>query len=356
MKYIKISIMTKYFVFILILFFVSCQEQESSLLTIPVTPKELIDIPLSAITDKLEKIELETTEECLISRVDQVFCNDKYIITVGPKNIFLFDKKGKFISPIGRIGNGPGEFPHIYKTGMDWKKNELYVVCPGKIICFNLDGMVTKEKKVDFSGIVKYIANIDNSICIIQETTGKEHHSSLLLFDKTLSSLTDSVPIRTVSLPRMMTTMSFYEDFVTVEDKQVFLYYPELNPEKCMRDTLYIVKENRVEPYLRLSFEDVYKADGYKNTYLMNIYKSSRFVFATYTTEDDQRTVKQFCYDMKSKQGGCVAGYTDDFVTSEKVIIHPLHINGEKFWFMKTVWDGEGDEPNPTLFIGTLKK
>ena len=85
MKYIncnkKISIMTKYFVFILILFFVSCQEQESSLLTIPVTPKELIDIPLSAITDKLEKIELETTEECLISkdfpaRSTSAFCLD----------------------------------------------------------------------------------------------------------------------------------------------------------------------------------------------------------------------------------------------------------------------------------------
>ena len=350
--------MYKYLIWGLVIFLVSCQKDEKNLLTISVNTSNLADISLSMFAEKIDKIELETTDESLISHVKHVFGNNKYIIIVEPDNIFLFHRNGEFISQIGCKGNGPGEFPYIIKACMDWGKEILYIACSHKIICYNLKGNIVNEKKQTYMGYEKFIATTDTSIYIIQEVWGKANRSSLLILDKDLETIKDSIDIRSVSLPNMMATYSIYEDLMTIENGQIYLYFPELNPEKCMRDTLYVVKGHKLNPYLRLSFGDVYNMDGYKTIYLTNIYKSSRYVFATFFTQDNQRECVQFCYDTQTQQGGCVRGYTDDIHSTGKVVIRPLHTDGdgERFWFMKTIWDGEGDEPNPTLFIGTLKK
>ena len=348
--------MYRYLFFIAIILLISCQKKENGLFTIPVNTHDIDDIPLSTIAERIDKIELETTDESLISRVNQVLCNEEYIVIVEPKNIFLFSHKGNFISQIGRVGNGPGEFNYTGKVCIDWKNRKLYSTRHSKSICYNLNGEFLSEKKSIIKGTVKYAANVGESIYIVQEIWGKTNRSSLLILDKDLETIKDSIDIRSVSLPNIMATYSTYEDLMTTEDGQVYLYYPELNPEKCMRDTLYVIKDHKLNPYLRLSFGDIYNMDGYKTIYLMNIYKSARYVFATFLTQDNQKECVQFCYDTQTQQGGCVRGYTDDIHSTGKVVLRPLHTDGEKFWFTKTIWDGEGDEPNPTLFIGTLKK
>ena len=349
--------MYRYLFFIAIILLISCQKKENGLFTIPVNTHDLVDIPLSTIAERIDKIELETTDESLISRIKQVLCNDEYIVIVGSKNIFLFNNQGDFISQIGRVGNGPGEFNYAGKVCVDWKNKKLYSTDYMQFICYNLNGEFVAEKKSIIKGKAKYAANVGESIYIVQEMwEQKATHSSLLVLDKDLETIKDSIDIRFVSLPNMMLTSSFYEDLMTIENGQIYLYFPELNPEKCMRDTLYVVKDHKLNPYLRLSFGDIYNMDGYKTIYLMNIYKSARYVFATFLTQDNQKECVQFCYDTQTQQGGCVRGYTDDIHSTGKVVLRPLHTDGEKFWFTKTIWDGEGDEPNPTLFIGTLKK
>ncbi len=67
----------------------------------------------SDIFDSYEIIPLETTSESLIGKINSIrFIKDKIIVLDRSiaKTVFLFDINGKFITKIGRIGKGPGEY------------------------------------------------------------------------------------------------------------------------------------------------------------------------------------------------------------------------------------------------------
>ena len=75
------------------------------------------DLDLSCIlTDSIEIIKLNTSDECLIGEIKQVSFTDQFIFVSDPyvsQKIFMFDKNGKFVKNIGRQGGGPGEYSII---------------------------------------------------------------------------------------------------------------------------------------------------------------------------------------------------------------------------------------------------
>lgn len=60
----------------------------------------------------IEYIPLETTDSCLISNIISLIADDDYIFLLNGKTseIFQFNRRGKFIRQIGRVGEGPGEY------------------------------------------------------------------------------------------------------------------------------------------------------------------------------------------------------------------------------------------------------
>lgn len=75
------------------------------------------DLDLSCIlTDSIEIIKLETSDECLIGEIKKVSFTDQFIFVSDPyvsQKIFMFDKNGKFVKSIGSQGGGPGEYSTI---------------------------------------------------------------------------------------------------------------------------------------------------------------------------------------------------------------------------------------------------
>ena len=75
------------------------------------------DLDLSCIlTDSIEIIKLETSDECLIGEIKKVSFTDQFIFVSDPyvsQKIFMFDKNGKFVKSIGSQGGGPGEYNTI---------------------------------------------------------------------------------------------------------------------------------------------------------------------------------------------------------------------------------------------------
>lgn len=59
----------------------------------------------------VDKIELECTDACLITQIKRIFATDSFIIVLDEKDPLpmVFNRQGKFIRKIGRIGRGPGE-------------------------------------------------------------------------------------------------------------------------------------------------------------------------------------------------------------------------------------------------------
>jgi hypothetical protein len=89
------------------------------------------------------------------------------------------------------------------------------------------------------------------------------------------------------------------------------------------------------------------------------MYKSSRFVFAVFG-HVIRNEYYRFCYDTKTGKGFTMKdGYTDDIHNiADRVSIRPLDSDVEKFYYVHTNLDENDslEEPNPTLYIGTLKK
>lgn len=84
------------------------------------------------IADEIESIEyipLELTDESLIANVLDVCVSDEYlfIYSTRQESILQFDRKGKFIRPVARTGNGPGEVAQMISMTID-EDNRLFCV------------------------------------------------------------------------------------------------------------------------------------------------------------------------------------------------------------------------------------
>ena len=90
----------------------------------------------------IELIPLETNDNCLIGTVrleNIVFVNDSLIFFISdhatgnvtyswmPRDLFVFDRSGKFLNKIGRLGQGPGEFKGIQYVYLNPEKPTVFV-------------------------------------------------------------------------------------------------------------------------------------------------------------------------------------------------------------------------------------
>jgi hypothetical protein len=89
------------------------------------------NVDLSDILE-IDFVKLETDENGLINKnIRQIeFLNDKIFVLSGGEtsSLFVFDRSGKFITSIGSMGNGPGEFIIITSFSVDKNGNILSIV------------------------------------------------------------------------------------------------------------------------------------------------------------------------------------------------------------------------------------
>ncbi len=95
----------------------SYQDKIANITSILIDPEKINGkINLSTIlSDSVEIIPLETTEECLIGEIKRLeFTPSAIYISDKPTNkIFEFDLSGKYKKTIGKIGPGPGEYSRL---------------------------------------------------------------------------------------------------------------------------------------------------------------------------------------------------------------------------------------------------
>jgi hypothetical protein len=123
---------------------------------------------------------------------------------------------------------------------------------------------------------------------------------------------------------------------------------------------LHRFENNRLIPELKLKFKnDGIDGSGNKFINLNKIYRSSRYVFSVYNHVQKDYNRYFFCYDTKTGKGYHMQdGYTDDIHQIEgRVRIRPFISDTEMFYYLHThIGPDDLEEPNPTLYIGRLKK
>lgn len=156
-------------------------------------------IKFETIVEDYYYLPLETTPNSLIGqyRNIELYKNYIYIQDVETKLLYIFDKKGKFISSLGQRGNGPDDLLHLTTFTIDRNKKEVIVYDSFKqeFFFYTLEGNFKRRTATPIRfennnfGIDQYgqmiVASISSNNPELKEFDG----SSLFILDSTLNIL-----------------------------------------------------------------------------------------------------------------------------------------------------------------------
>ena len=126
----------------------SCRQETRKDNLCPDLLSEVTDtLRYSSFVDSISYIRLETSDECLIGKIADVTFSDENIFVLDEYKqvIWIFNKKGKYLTQIAKKGNGPGEYTKISQIEYDkvtkqilaldlWTKTILYYDLNGNFI------------------------------------------------------------------------------------------------------------------------------------------------------------------------------------------------------------------------------
>ena len=336
-----------------------CKNEKSGLLTIYVDTDAETPLALSEITSSLDSVKLELTDKSLIKNPFRIVCTDDYILVVETKAMMLFDRSGKFIRQIGSIGQGPGEFTGIWDATIDTKENKISLITHGlKRMCYDFNGNLLTEYQSVSSAPINNLYFVNNRLLLLCETPVKQNDirkNETYLYTLT-SDLKDIDTIFIRSIDHKGIWLHPYKDFITHDGEKTYLYYSDISKNCFLIDTLFQLNNKDVVANLHMDFKNKgLSPNGEKEINIFTIYRNSRYVFAFYNAKNQYY---YFCHDTKTgKSYNMKDGYKDDIYTGEKVKIRPLNSDVNQFYFLHTeIDDTTLEEPNPTLYIGRLKK
>lgn len=112
-------------------------------------------VNLSDLVEGLEVIRMDNSNEALF-KSSWAFFSDKYIVVkdaLQGRPAKIFDKKGRYIAPIGGIGRGPGEYNDAYDILIDESSNSIYLtqLSARSVNQYDLNGNFVKEIKLGTS-------------------------------------------------------------------------------------------------------------------------------------------------------------------------------------------------------------
>lgn len=148
-------------------------------------------ISLSSIAKTVEYIPLKTEGNTLIGQIREIFVSDDTIIVQGYDYCKTFDKKGRFLFNIGRVGKGPGEYLYINAFSVNQERHQIYITCNGKITIFTYKGEHVQTINIPFETWSKSEFIKDGIFCH-KELIFKATELNKLYFFNTYGEILDS--------------------------------------------------------------------------------------------------------------------------------------------------------------------
>lgn len=105
---------------------------------------DTVRLPLSSFAEDIEIIKLDGRDTALVTQCG-VTVSDNYILIHSgypPTAFKLFDRKGNYLTNIGAVGQGPGEYRFVYDAQIDEKNNRVYLMPwqSDKLLVYDLQG------------------------------------------------------------------------------------------------------------------------------------------------------------------------------------------------------------------------
>jgi hypothetical protein len=104
---------------------------------------------IAEIIDSSYFIPLETTDEILIKKIDKIVFDDDKIFVLdreGNNKILVFNRQGKFMYSVGKVGQGPGEHIEACDFCLNPQDKMIYMICTRKrIMQYKYNGDFVKQ-------------------------------------------------------------------------------------------------------------------------------------------------------------------------------------------------------------------
>lgn len=261
--------------------------------------KNNVTIGLSQLASRVEYINLETKDECLLwGGVKRYLFTDDFIFISNKDHILKFSRDGKFIRKIGSPGRGPGEIDLVVNMSVlpDKKLIIVQTNVGRKLLYFTFDGVFVKT--VTFSSFVPYVKVLRDGKYLTHDdgSSGKNKYTFSLVNEK-------------------MDTLSVIKNFnhwVYTQNVMIGIGYPQFVPyyeaggrnffKTMYNDTVYTVASDKIVPSYYIDFGKYKLPDDLRPERLGpdNIQKfrdnSLKYYFANVFQAADKLFFTAYCY------------------------------------------------------------
>mgnify|MGYP001024693970 CR=1 FL=1 len=187
---------------------------------------------------------LEVTDSSFIRNINKVACLDTliFISDITENYIYVFNEHGKFLSRIGQLGQGPGEYSSLLDFAADPKRNELILSteAPRSLLFYSFSGDFLDKTPIPHNGT--RIALADNKV-IAQEFGGGHRMSVFTLNNHRMAK------IDTLDAPPIT-----YGNYITVDGTCFTTSCDTIFYSRRFDNTLYIIQDGKIMPYVKFDF------------------------------------------------------------------------------------------------------
>lgn len=109
--------------------------------------KDTLEVPISQLVEKIDIVKLDARDTALV-KGGRISASEHYILVESSSMpCKLFDRKGKFLHQIGKIGQGPGEYTNIYGSQIDEAHDRIYLLpwTSKQLLAYDLQGNLVRS-------------------------------------------------------------------------------------------------------------------------------------------------------------------------------------------------------------------
>ena len=197
---------------------------------------------LSDLVEQIEYIPLETNDKCVVGKITHFDVSDNYIVTsvYQTKEVFLFARTGRFITKIGKQGQGPAEYISPGRVYIDELNKYVYVQDSKKLLVYNLAGKYIASFSFNRENILILAYNNNRFITGQMSTHSNEDFFVYGIWDPALKLIKQAVKGVPVEIRGRFNSGAHYNP-----EFSCYIYggFPYLK-ESILNDTIYLLSKN----------------------------------------------------------------------------------------------------------------
>lgn len=231
-------------------------------------------IPANSVIKEIEYISLESADvdqyPVYISKI--VKLENKFIISDNySKKIIVFNEKGQFISSVGKIGNGPGEYLGCHDFSVDNQGN-IYVLDAHKkqILVYDSSYIYVKTTPIEYSAELIFKNDLGYILSLAPyNIENNTENKQLILVDENGKFISDIINYSDY------VDDNYYIESYFREGGEVFAYNRPLNDTLNIITTQGVIKKQYVFDFGNSKVPDEKKTD------VEDVYISAKYGFIT---------------------------------------------------------------------------